>query len=226
MATAQELAREGRRESLDPRAARTRAAIIDAAHGLAAEGVHAPSIRQIAERAGVSRSSFYTQFASMTELSIALFEDVLGRITEDDSAARISGTAAAEVLEESVRRMVEDVHALRHLYRMDLPETSAAHLRLVDDVARRLRASRGVGSPVAAGVDGEAAAAYLAGGILSLLRAWITGQVAGTPTQIAAQVMAMTPAWLSADEPDAVSSRPTELRDVSSRPTKPHGPRS
>lgn len=202
MATAQELAREGRRESLDPRAARTRAAILKAAHSLAADGARAPSVREIAERAGVSRSSFYTQFSSMTELSVALFEDILGQIADQDSRARSMHSApAAEVLRHSVQRLVDDVHALRHLYLMDLPETSAAHLRLVDDTARRLRGSRGLATAAEAGLDVDLAATFLAGAILSLLRAWVTGQVPGTPAQITEQLMRLLPPWLSQDDP-------------------------
>lgn len=200
MATAQELAREGRRESLDPRAARTRAAILQAVHSLAAEGVRAPSVREIAVRAGVSRSSFYTQFASMAELSIALFEEVLAQITDQDSQARESHTEpAAQVVRHSVELLVEHVHALRHLYRMDLPETAAAHQRLVDDVAMELRRTRGLLSATTVGLDIDVASTYLAGGIVSLLRAWVTEQVSGTTVEITEQIMMLLPAWLLQD---------------------------
>lgn len=201
MATAQEQAREGRKDSIDPRAARTRAAILGAAHTLAAEGSRAPRVREITERAGVSRSSFYTQFASLEELSIALFEDVVGRITHEDSLARASRSASAtDVLRRSVALLVEDVHALRHLYLLDLPETSAAHLRLSDDVARAFRESHGVAAAADHGIDVAAAAAFLAGATLNLLRAWVTGQVAGTPAQITEQIMRLLPPWLSVED--------------------------
>lgn len=140
----------------------------------------------------------------MAELSIALFEDVLGRIAEQDTRARTAQAApAVDVLHGSVQRLVEDVDALRHVYLMDLPETSAAHLRLVDDVTHQLRATRGVAEAPAAHIDVEVAATFLAGGILSLLRAWVTGQVDAAPTQITEQIMRVLPPWLSADEPAA-----------------------
>ena len=53
------------RATSDPRAARTRQAIVNAVHELAHESPASPSVSDIVRRAGVSRSSFYTQFASM-----------------------------------------------------------------------------------------------------------------------------------------------------------------
>lgn len=212
MATAQELARDGRRESLDPRAARTRAAILEAAHALAAEGAGVPNVRGITQRAGLSRSSFYTQFASMEDLSLALFEDAVGRITDEDSLARLAGSApAAEVLRASVRRFVDDVDALRHLYLMDVPETSAAHLRLSDELARALRGSHGFAAAARHGIDVAAAASFLAGATLCLLRHWVTGRVTGTSEELTDQLMLLLPPWLSEDA-DGATAPPGDLR--------------
>lgn len=202
MATAQELAREARKETLDPRAVKTRAALKEAALALAADGARGPSVRDITERARVSRSSFYTQFASMGELNIALFEDALARVTDRDTQEReADGVPAGEVVHRSVQRLVEHVDALRNLYLMDLPETSAAHLRLVDSFAQELRASRAISRAPRVGLSVDAASSFIAGAVLHLLRAWLIGQIPGTPASITEQITLLLPPWLS-DESD------------------------
>jgi AcrR family transcriptional regulator len=71
------------------RAAQQRA-ILDAADELLHETHHAPSLAQVAERAGLARTSIYQYFGSQKELLQALAREVFPRWTE-----RIAGAVAA-----------------------------------------------------------------------------------------------------------------------------------
>lgn len=217
MATSQELAREGRRESLDPRAAQTRAALIGAACELAAEGARTPSVRGITERAGLSRSSFYTQFASLTELSIAIFEDAFTRITAQDAQEREDHSASiVDITRHSVRALVDQVDALRDFYLAEGADTAAAHQRLMDGFTAQLRRSRGLSNAPRAGLAVDAAAVYISGGILGLLRGWVSGQIPGTATEITEQILLLLPPWL-AEEDDRAAGRARSSADPRSR---------
>jgi AcrR family transcriptional regulator len=71
------------------RAARRRA-LLDAAHELLKANPEAPALGDVAERAGVARSSVYQYFASRRDLLAALAQDTFPRWTE-----RITGAMAA-----------------------------------------------------------------------------------------------------------------------------------
>lgn len=172
---------------------------MDAVLALAAEGCATPSVSAIAKRAGVSRSSFYTQFATMEHLTGALFEQVVAQVTDSEArgSSHLSTPAAAR---HAVATLVEHVDARRDLYLLALPETSSGHLRLVDRVAQVLRRSRDVSAAPRQGVTPDAASIYLAGAVVTVLRAWATGQLDGTAEQITDQIMLLFPSWLTGDE--------------------------
>lgn len=84
----------------DPRAnqkARTRAAIVEAAQRLSAEG-EAPTVAQAAEEAGVSRATAYRYFPTREALQVegeditpdvASIEEILAELESDDVATRL-----------------------------------------------------------------------------------------------------------------------------------------
>jgi AcrR family transcriptional regulator len=196
------------RASGDPRAMRTRQAIMDAVHALITEGESTPTVSQIVRRAGMSRSSFYTQFANMNELAAAVFRQAFTQVETADLAARRHGLAGAEATQTAVERLVRHVDEHRDFYRHSFPATFAAHNEAVQALAAQLRESIPLVSSPPAGVSVDATAIYIAGGTLAILRAWVVGEVTGSVTDITNQIMALLPVWLVS--PDQFSSVPSE----------------
>src|SRR3954449_6955107 len=112
--------------------ARTRAAMVDAARALLAEGM-APTVEQAAERAGVSRTTAYRYFPNQRALLIASYPelDLPSLLTADapsDAAARLE-----LVTENIARQVLEHEHELRAMLRLSLelppPDKGALPLR-------------------------------------------------------------------------------------------------
>jgi AcrR family transcriptional regulator len=82
---------------LSPRRAQTRARLVEAAEELfVAKGLHGTSIEQVCERAGFTRGAFYSNFASLDALLVAVHErratlmidtvrEAVGQATGDDA---------------------------------------------------------------------------------------------------------------------------------------------
>ena len=183
------------RASGDPRAVRTREAITAATRALIAEGSLAPSVSQIARRAGVSRSSFYAQFANLDQLAAAVFSQAF---TETASiVARAADAAPApEATRQAVERLVRHVDQHRDFYARSFPATFAGHHEAVEALATQLRETIPLVSSAPPGISVEATATWIAGGKLAILRSWLTGQLDGSVDDVTDQVMALLPGWL------------------------------
>lgn len=191
--------RRASRSSRDPRAARTRSAILTAVEELTAQGIGAPSVSEIVTQAGISRSSFYTQFASVEELTAQIFGDALEQSRLMEVAARRRGRISDyDATKQAAAQLVEHVAEHRELYRLGLPSSAGAYLTAVMGVARQLEAAACVTSAPENGVSVHTATTYLAGGMLAVLHAWVTDELTATNEQIVDQVMTMLPAWIAA----------------------------
>lgn len=97
------------------RAARERA-LLDAAHELLLESGEAPALPQVAERAGLARTSIYQYFGSKVDLLRAMVRDVYPRWTERvTSAMDAAPTEADRVLAYAVANLqlvAEGTHAI------------------------------------------------------------------------------------------------------------------
>jgi AcrR family transcriptional regulator len=194
--------RQTTRASNDPRAVRTRGAITAAVHSLIAEGEPSPSVSQIVRRAGVSRSSFYAQFANLDQLAAAVFSQAFTEIESASIAARATVAAAGpETTWQAVERLVRHVDAHRDFYSRGFPATVAGHDEVIGALAAQLRASIPLVSSPPPGVSVEATAMWIAGGKLAVLRSWLTGQLAGSVEDITGQIMALLPGWLVTRSP-------------------------
>lgn len=79
------------------RAAQERA-LLDAAHALLRETGEAPTMAQLAERAGLARSSVYEYFGSRHEVLVALVRDLMPRWIERIRAAMLAAPGPAEAI--------------------------------------------------------------------------------------------------------------------------------
>ena len=185
------------RASGDPRAVRTREAITAATRALIAEGSLAPSVSQIARRAGVSRSSFYAQFANLDQLAAAVFSQAFTEIETASIVARAADAAPGpEATRQAVERLVRHVDQHRDFYARSFPATFAGHHEAVEALATQLRATIPLVSSAPPGISVEATATWIAGGKLAILRSWLTGQLDGSVDDVTDQIMALLPGWL------------------------------
>lgn len=128
--------------------------ILRAAAELFAEGgFHAVSMADIGGAAGIVGSGVYRHFESKAAVLLALLDDGMARLLENEAAALVSEMPDAEVLEELVRdqvRFAVDEAFLVRLWLQEvqsLPETDQRRLRrmqrhYIEGWAHTLRALR------------------------------------------------------------------------------------
>src|SRR3712207_9524061 len=98
--------------------ARTRAALLDAARQLLAEGV-SPTVEQAADRAAISRTTAYRYFANRRALLTAVYPEIDARSLLDPDAAADPAGRLELVLEGLTRVMPEHEPAVRGQVRLD-----------------------------------------------------------------------------------------------------------
>jgi AcrR family transcriptional regulator len=181
--------RDGTRDSRDPRALRTRAAILGAVSSLLAENTSgALTVTDILERAQVGKTSFYSHFASLEHLALDIFTETFGR---PDRAGGVS------VRPFSVEGLVDHYLSHARLYRSILgaPFSHDISMSTVEVVAAALARTRGRG---ASGSPGRAVSdVFWASALIGTLDAWLRGVLTGSREQIIASLSALTPAEFS-----------------------------
>ena len=144
---------------------------------VATEGYHATSVRRVIELAGVSRRSFYEQFANKEDCFLATFEQIaIGAM----SGARRAYRDAEGTLEERIRVVFED---LAHTIEAD-PEAASLAILCSATAGRagmsRLRAAIGTGERLLAGAFAqEPSAAPIPAPIMRAIAGGVHGVLAG-----------------------------------------------
>lgn len=161
--------------STDPRPARTRAAIFDAARVLNAEGGEV-TVNALAKRAGVSRAAFYTHFRGLDELFDAMIEQVLRGNWSGARELGAGGASIPEVIRLSTTitaaYVVEHQDFLRGAIRWR--STHSPYIRLVETYAEQfLYAMTRLGDAVPAGVPMRQVSRMIAGGFVHVIVMWL-----------------------------------------------------
>ncbi|WP_414689566.1 TetR/AcrR family transcriptional regulator [Nocardia sp.] len=162
-------ARAGAGKAPSRRRAHTRERLLRAAYEVfAEEGFGRAGVERVCERAGFTRGAFYSNFTSLDELFLAMWEQRSAALREDlraaldaladetftDVRAAVTGLLAAVPLEEAWFRITAEftAHALRtpHLRRVMAEREEAIVAALAPTVVAALgRAGRTVDDPVA-----------------------------------------------------------------------------
>lgn len=186
--------------AIDPRPARTRAAIYRAVERLTTDIEGEVSVNAIVRAAGVSRSAFYAQFADLDGLAVAMLVDSFRDIGADDVDARRSGSVGLRGLARSSNtRLVAHVAARRRFYRasLDWRLTSQVHETVVsayaDQVAETMRA---LGARMPDHVDRDDTARFVAGGAVAMLTAWLRSAEPCPQDRLVSRLLAVMPDWL------------------------------
>lgn len=161
---------------MDPRSARTQRSLQQAALDLASErDLDEITIGDIAERAGVNRSSFYQHYSDKD----TLLADALDAIVEEAGAGLESTIEPTEAVPPALIGYLEHVGGHAALYRWALgPHGSAVVAgRLqarVEALVRHHLELAGADSPYE-GIPDDVVAAGVAGSALGAVRVWLEG---------------------------------------------------
>jgi len=184
----------------DPRPARTRAAILGAVEKLVAEPQAEITVNAVVRAAGVSRSSFYAQFADLDDLAVAMLVDAFRDIGLDDLEGRKAPDADLRTLARaSNRRLVAHVGQRSAFYRASLEWrlSGRVHESVVAAYAQQVLATMAaLGEGVPPHVVHEDAARFVAGGAIALLTGWLRDDAPAGQDAMAERLVAVMPEWL------------------------------
>ena len=209
--------REGR--AVDPRPARTRAAIYAAVESLS-RGSEPVTVNAISKKANVGRTSFYAQFASLDDLAIAMLVDTFHEIGADDVVDRRSRDAdARNIARRAAARLIEHIADRRSFYAasLDWRVTSQVQEALAAAFGDQVRVSMDVmGDRVPAQLNADDAARYIGGGAIALVVGWLRDPNPAPAAEMSERLLAVMPDWLVGQSPQLDPG--TRLR--SSHPNK------
>lgn len=184
----------------DPRAERTRRAILMAIGTLMAQRTAQVTVGDIVRVAGISRSSFYAHFSSLDELAAEYLRLQLVEISAEETSAPDapepdSGASAARRGYSSLMAHMADNYPLYSSV-LELPLSRSVYDDIVQAYARRVVDSLVARRGVPASVDTDVATMYLAGGTLTLIRAWMSGLLDVSDDELVEQLVELLPVWL------------------------------
>jgi AcrR family transcriptional regulator len=184
------------RSAPDPRAERTRQLIFTAIRTLIADQSASVSVPDIVRIAGISRSSFYAHFASLDVLAA---EYLRAQFTDLGSAHLRNGLAEGEnAARVGYARLVAHMVENFPLYAtvLALPLTRSAYDQIVDAYATQMLESVLISDSVPNDVNVELVTTYIAGGALTLISAWMRGQLDVSDDDLVDQLVSLLPAWV------------------------------
>lgn len=182
--------------SPDPRPGRTRRAILDAVHSLAAEAVEEITVGDIVARAGISRSAFYVHFSGVDELALSVLSQALDEMSAIDRLlADPSEATRSDVARTGLSDFIQHVVDNRALYAsvLSLPFTYLTYTRFVEALAVHVAKSIQAAGSASDETSVRATSTYFAGGLLAVLRLWLNGELPGTAEDLVEELIALQP---------------------------------
>lgn len=186
--------------AIDPRPARTRAAIYAAVESLATGPDGDVTVNGIVRVAGVSRGAFYSQFSDLDDLAVSMLVDAFRDIGVDDVRARLARDGDPRTLaRRSIERLVGHIGDRSAFYRASLEWrlSSRVHETVVAAFAAQVFATMQVlGDGVPSDADHEDIAKFIAGGAVTILAAWLREDPPSQRERLVQRLLAVMPAWL------------------------------
>lgn len=181
----------------DPRAQRSRAAILRAAHDIADRRDSAFTVGEIIRRSGVSKSTFYLHFADLDALCFHLLEASLTTINVDDVRARTRHDDPHAVTWAGHTRVVDHLIQRRSLY-LELISTSArarVRERFVHLIADLLHHSMAATAAAPERSQIRASALYVASGFTTVVTEWLDGSLQLDRDELVETLVGLAPHW-------------------------------
>lgn len=185
--------------STDPRAIRTREALLNAAEVIAERALPAaPTIGAITEQAGSTRAAFYAHFENVDDLLAACISRDLETVRVEDSRMRDdpAGTPRS-ASEHGIRTLFEHVLERRHLYRWALASSSPAGGSLFELVSAAMRSVVTDTAPELTVAERDLVAQFLAGGVVASIAAATQPDAVQEGHDRAAAILLAMPEWLA-----------------------------
>lgn len=183
-----------RSRATDPRPARTRAAILAAIERLGELG-EPLTVAAIVRRAGISRSTFYTQFRDLDDVAIRLMRDLYVRIEHLDAQLREQGLRR-EATERTTAMLIEEFTRHRVLYAAVFSSGMSADTQRVIQGVFAHGALSTAQHAHPDGVPSEFAALYIAGGMLAILVDWLLSDDPVDANTLQHEMLACLPGWV------------------------------
>ena len=118
---------------------RTRRAILDAALELSRDGTFAAlSLRAVAKQVGIVPTAFYRHFESVEALGLALVDESFVSLRAMLRDVRRNGPAFKDIIDGSLRVLVEHVHAQRDHFMFITRERGAGPLVVREAIAHQI----------------------------------------------------------------------------------------
>lgn len=176
----------------DPRPARTRAAILNAVERLGSRGDEL-SVSGVVAEAGLSRSSFYSQFKDLGDIAVQLVRDVDSRLADDAGSV----SEPAEAILAQARALLDEFQQRRHLYAAVLGADNpiGGQWEVSSIMAEGIR--RNLEGATPADIDAEFASRYIASGYLASIADWLSSENPGPVDKLEVQLRDMLPNWVT-----------------------------
>ncbi|WP_378043058.1 TetR/AcrR family transcriptional regulator [Citricoccus parietis] len=174
---------------------RTREKIFRAVETLVARQCEDISVTDIVHEARVSKTSFYTHFASLDELAVQIVGDAYEHLGPD---AEVSVERDSfENVRMRYRALVEHYVQLRPFYVavVALHLSRAVHTNVVRAMAADIEPLITAHPGLPAGLRPELAASFIASAVVGFLDEWIEDDFEATPEELLEHLMALLPQW-------------------------------
>lgn len=185
--------------AVDPRPARTRAAIRESVRRIASRPGEEISVNAIAKEAGISRSAFYDQYSDLDALSIDMLTDIFHAATTNDKMRLRQGQSLRDAAEAVVSEFLDylDVHRAFFVCSLEwktsskVPETVNATL-----ASNYLQVFDALGEAVPSSLNRHDTALFLAAGTIALITDWMRETRPSSKLDVATRLLAQHPDWL------------------------------
>lgn len=184
----------------DPRPARTRAAILQAVEALGVNGGEI-NVSNIVKEAGLSRSSFYSQFKEVSDIAVQLVQELIYPTPEDIEASKDPNDPRyGRFGLTNVDVFLEEFHSRRNLYAALFGEgAESAAVKKVSDMMAEVSRPAFVARALSVGkteFEGEFAARFVAAGAISNMAAWCSSDSPVSVEVMKLHLMSALPAWI------------------------------
>lgn len=182
----------------DPRAQRTRAALLAEFERQITEGAKVPTVASVIRGAGVSRGAFYCHFRSIEELGLAAVRTALEGLGERDVEIRHDADQTAkQAAEITFGGFVEHIASHRSLYRtlVAAPQDGSARAELREALILQMERSIDTVPTRPPSVRSRVAAAYIVDGVLGVLSEWLHESMPCEPHTLAESIAELMPSW-------------------------------
>ena len=186
-------------DRIDPRIARTEHAFEQAIVELAAQRpISQITVADLADRAGVTRATFYNRYSSPLDLLIQVLYTDLDTVRRAQEARRADGRYTAEqVLRLTVSDVAGHVERFTPVYRQALhdPADGGVYETLVRYFTERSQAVIAQSAhPALPRVSHQVIAHFFAHGFAGAIKAWL-GDGSATETDLVEAAVACAPVW-------------------------------